>query len=390
MRLKHNSHLAYCTNVHPGNDWTQTFLSLKNDVLAVRRNVCPSDEYAIGLRLSATAAQELSEPQTLLNFRDWLEKENCYVFTINGFPYGNFHGQRVKELAYQPDWTTDERVTYTKLLFDLLVALVPAGVSGSVSTVPGSFKPFINDDGQKNAIRENLYQIYNHIESLSEKHDIDLHLGLEPEPLCLFETTPETIQFFDHLIDGRLDANQILNRIGVNYDTCHLALQYERASESLAMLADNQIRVSKIHLSSALKLRDFSPAALSKLETFCEPTYLHQVIAKKKGDLTTYNYLDLPKAIAARRSEQDKAEEWRIHFHIPLHADPVAPLLSTSDHLLDTLDTIAAQQNRCQHFEMETYTWAVMPEELQTDGVVDQVTREYRWLLSQLAQRNLI
>jgi len=88
------------------------------------------------LRLSDQASRELSDKATLLAFQEWLGRNNCYVFTINGFPYGRFHGRRVKEQVYAPDWTTNERVEYTIRLFDLLAQLVPAGVEGSVSTVP--------------------------------------------------------------------------------------------------------------------------------------------------------------------------------------------------------------------------------------------------------------
>ena len=98
----------------------------------------------IGLRLSNQAARELAEPPTLLAFQKWLGQHGCYVFTINGFPYGRFHGGRVKEQVFAPDWSTRERLDYTNLLFDLLAQLVPAGVEGSVSTLPGSFKEFIH------------------------------------------------------------------------------------------------------------------------------------------------------------------------------------------------------------------------------------------------------
>ncbi|MDQ8186693.1 metabolite traffic protein EboE [Pelagicoccus sp. SDUM812002] len=389
MRLQHQAHLAYCTNVHPGKDWEQTFHSLQNEVLSVRRSVCPDSEYAIGLRLSATAARDLEQPQTLLAFQRWLDKENCYVFTINGFPYGDFHNTRVKENVYLPDWTSPDRLAYTQQLFDLLVQLLPSGVSGSVSTVPGSFKPFNTTPEQLTGMHENLYQVFQHIERLSERHDTDLHLGLEPEPLCLFETTPETIAFFEQFLDQRPDADAIRRRIGVNYDTCHLALQYEDAAKSLDAFTSAGIRISKLHLSSALKIRDFSPKTLSQLDSFCEPTYLHQVLAESTHD-PLYRYLDLPEALEARRSGQDNASEWRIHFHIPLHTDPSSPLLSTSDHLLDALDYVAAHPNTCQHFEMETYTWAVMPGSLHSRSAVDQVTSEYKWLLPQLKQRSLI
>ena len=142
MKLHHSLHLAYCTNVHRGESWAETFRALETYALAVRAQVCPQKPFAIGLRLSERAAVDLSEGDALLQFQRWLEKNNCYVFTINGFPYGNFHDARVKEKVYQPDWTSPERVAYTNLLFDLLAQLLPAGIEGSVSTLPGTFKEF--------------------------------------------------------------------------------------------------------------------------------------------------------------------------------------------------------------------------------------------------------
>jgi hypothetical protein len=140
VRLNHGLHLAYCTNVHRGGDWAETFAGLEQHTLAVRRRVSPGRPYAIGLRLSDTASRELSEPAKLRAFQAWLARNDCYIFTINGFPYGNFHGTRVKEQVSQPDWTTQDRLAYTNRLFDLLAVLVPDGVEASVSTVPVSFK----------------------------------------------------------------------------------------------------------------------------------------------------------------------------------------------------------------------------------------------------------
>ena len=65
-------------------------------------------------------------------------------------------------------------------------------------------------------------------------------------------------------------------------------------------------------------------------------------------------------------------EEWRIHFHIPLHCPPTAWFDNTTDHLLGVLDVLAAQPGLCSHLEMETYTWEVMPPELKSRSVVDQ------------------
>src|SRR5882724_12777437 len=118
MKLNHGLHLAYCTNIHRGETWTETFEALKTYTLAVRNRVAANASYAIGLRLSYRAANELWQGAMLLEFQRWLEQNQCYVFTINGFPYGQFHGKRVKEQVYLPDWTSERRLAYTNLLFE--------------------------------------------------------------------------------------------------------------------------------------------------------------------------------------------------------------------------------------------------------------------------------
>lgn len=357
--------------------------------MRVREQVCPEGEYAIGLRLSASAARELSDPQTLLSFRKWLDARDCYVFTINGFPHGDFHGTRVKEDVYRPDWTTPERVEYTKLIFDILDQIAREGREASVSTVPGSFKRFIDSDEQYQAMYRNLAECAEYIERICDNSGRDMHLGLEPEPLCLFETSSETADFIDALRDSNAgDLDVLKRRIGVNYDACHLAVEYESATESLNRLIDRDIRISKIHLSSALKVADFSESTLSLLEGFCDEVYLHQVVART-GDQPLVRYEDLDIALEARKEGKDRADEWRIHFHIPLHSSPGAPLDSTADHIQDVLDVVQSRPDLCRHYEMETYTWEVLPGDLGTTDVVDQLVKEYQWTLDALEKRGL-
>ena len=79
-----------------------------------------------------------------------------------------------------------------------------------------------------------------------------------------------------------------------------------------------------------------------------------------------------------------EADEWRIHFHIPLHASPGGDLGDTRIHVIDTLFWLSKNPDTCRHLEMETYTWEVMPQELQAGTVVEQVAREYQWTLEQM------
>ncbi|MEZ5299264.1 MAG: metabolite traffic protein EboE [Verrucomicrobiales bacterium] len=392
MHLKHGIQLGYCTNIHRGEGWAETFAALRDYTLRVRDRVAAGEPYGIGLRLGNAAAGELSDPAALAEFRRWLDAENCYVFTINGFPYGKFHGTRVKEQVYAPDWSTPERLAYTIRLFDLLDALLPPGMEGSVSTLPGSFKEFVAADPDRaEAIYANLHACAAHVAALAEKSGRDLHLGLEPEPLGWFETTAETVAFFAEMAQRFPGDDRIARHLGVNYDTCHLAVEFEEPGAALGALRDAGIRMSKLHLSSALRLQP-TAEALARLRDFQEDTYLHQVVMRREGgDLRRFR--DLPPALdfaaAAAAEPAQIGDEWRVHFHIPLHAQPAAPFGDTQAHLLGVLDALTADPSLCRHLEMETYTWEVLPNDLRANNVVDQLEREYRWTLGQLDARGL-
>src|SRR5690242_13933208 len=140
MRLRAGHHLAYSTNVHPGETWAETLRALEQVTVLVRASVAPNDVFGIGLRLSDGAAREPVEPRVINTLRHWLDTNTCYVFTINGFPFGKFHGRPVKERVFQPDWASEERLEYPNRLFEILVRILPNDIDGSLSTLPGSFK----------------------------------------------------------------------------------------------------------------------------------------------------------------------------------------------------------------------------------------------------------
>ena len=395
MRLLHDIQLGYCTNIHRGETWRETFHGLRTYTNEVRKRVAPDVPYGIGLRLGAEAAAELAgDNEERRGFRRWMDQNNCYVFTINGFPYGKFHGGRVKEQVYVPDWTTRERLDYTNLLFDLICELAPQGQSVSVSTLPGSFKEFIQPKtqaGQWEAICGNLISCSKHIEALREQTGRDIHLGLEPEPLGLFETSEESVAFFERLSDGLPEAERLglLRNLGINYDTCHLAVEFEEPARAIGRLRDAGIRISKIHLSSALRLHP-NETSVRGLAAFVEEVYLHQVVVSQRGRIIR-RFRDLPEALEwfSNGSSGDRGDEWRVHFHVPIHAHPEAIFSDTRDHVSGVLELLGKEPGWCQHFEMETYTWEVLPEELRAANVVDQLVAEYGWCLGEFSRVGL-
>lgn len=382
----HQSDLSYCTNIHPAETWKETRTALETHVLAVRDRLraggllAAGAPFAIGLRLSAVAARELLEGGHLPAFKAWLAETNTYVFTINGFPYGSFHGTRVKERVFQPDWTDRARLDYTKDLFKILAAIARPDTGASVSTLPGSHKTFHADEAP---ILTHLIELAGWLDALAAETGIDFHLGLEPEPLGHFENTAETLAFFGRLHAAAPDPETIRRRIGLNYDACHFALEYDEAAPSLDALQAAGIRISKIHLSSALALDPRDPAALAAISPFDEPVYFHQALLRAaNGGITRFP--DLPDFFAATaEGTADPAafEEMRVHFHIPLDAEPAPPLRSTRDQTREVLAWRAANPSACAHYEIETYTWSVLPDHLQRP-VDEQIAGEYAWVLA--------
>lgn len=394
MQLKNQIHLGYCTNIHRGETWDETFAGLATHTDAVRQRVAPDEPYGLGLRLSAEAAGTLAESGSKDKFRRWLGETGSYLYTVNGFPFGKFHGGRVKEQVYAPDWSTRERLDYTILLFELLDDLAPPGSEISVSTLPGSYKAFIHPEteaDQWEAIISNLRQCSLAIDRLRDVSGRDIHLGLEPEPLGLFEDSKESVSFFERLVDGlsESETERLLQNIGINYDTCHLAIEYEEPGAAISRLRDNDIRISKIHLSSALKVIP-EAALMPRLEAFQDEVYLHQVLVRRGGRVAE-RFEDLPDALAWAGSvgTDDLGDEWRIHFHVPIHAEPAPGFDTTRDHLVGTLDLVGSDPELCRHFEMETYTWEVLPESMRSGDVVDQLVAEYGWCLDQFARVGL-
>ena len=373
MKISNHAHLAYCTNVHRGNSWAETFDSLEKYVMEVRRKVAPNDRFAIGLRLGAEAARELSDNDKISHFADGLIKMMPMYLQSMAFPTVIFMVPGLKN-RYTARIGHSPKTGLHPPSFTILEQLLEPGEEGSVSTLPGSFKEFLPNHDIPEVMIKNLDACSLKIEELSVPKNLDLHLGMEPEPLGMFETTPETITFFDHLFEKASNEEIARKRIGVNYDCCHLAVEFEDAHEGLDSLVTHGIRLSKLHLSSALTAKP-TEKNLQRLRDFIEPVYLHQVALGKEGKCV-WGFKDLDLALQSQKTGNlPDADEWRIHFHVPLHASPGGDLGDTRIHVIDTLFWLSKNPDACRHLEMETYTWEVMPKELQAGTVIEQVAR---------------
>ncbi len=395
----HGAHLTYCTNIHRGETWADTFAALQRHLPLVKSQVSPRQTMGVGLRLSAIAAHTLADPAELEPFRDFLARNGLYVFTINGFPYGPFHGVRVKEQVYQPDWRTPERLAYSNELADLLVALMPKDLDldGSISTVPGTFRPIGAEAGAVAGIVEHLLQHAVHLVSMRERTGRTIALALEPEPMCFLETTEEAVSFFEQYMFCRAAVTRFASltglsataaeaalrrHLGLCLDVCHAAVEFEDVTASLARVRAAGLDIPKLQLSAALKVPVVGRETQAQLQQFDDGVYLHQVVERSKGGQLR-RYLDL--APAFQEIERGQGAEWRVHCHVPVFMDTL-PTLGTTQDVLKQILALHAASPISRHLEVETYTFDVLPPELRQVDAAIAIARELNWVRSQLAQ----
>ncbi|MGN8055884.1 metabolite traffic protein EboE [Pedobacter sp. 22163] len=393
-----SGHLTFCTNIYAGENWMAHFAVLKDSFPVLKAQLSPEAPMGIGLRLSNLASIELLQENHLETFKQWLEQEGGYVFTMNGFPYGGFHHTRVKDQVHAPDWTTRDRVEYTLRLAEILSLLLPEGMDGGISTSPLSYKPWFKAalEREKATVTASTHilEVAEGLAKIHKKTDKIIHLDIEPEPDGFLESGPEFINWFENelLPIGKtyfsdrpgLNANDAENLIKMHirlcYDVCHFAIGYEPHIAIIDELQEKGIQIGKIQISAALKAKIPSSvsertAVLDQLGRFDEPTYLHQVIARK-NDGSLLRYPDLADALSEGKNPE--VEEWRAHFHVPIFVEDMGLIQSTQSDITEVLN-LQKSKPFTAHLEVETYTWEVLPTALKAP-LNDSIIRELAWV----------
>lgn len=398
MRIgpKGAQHLSYCTNIHPGETWSETRENLGRYLPAVKAQLSPHAPFGVGLRLSAAAAREVGNPRMLAETAALLEAAGLYVFTINGFPYGDFHGRPVKENVYLPDWRSGERLRYTNLLADILARLLPEGVSGSISTVPGAFRREIRGVRDVALMAEAMLSHVEYLVHLERERHCCIALALEPEPCCYLETIEEAVRFYEEwlLAPAALEklamrtdlgtaavAEEAVRRhLGICLDLCHAAVEFEHPLGAVAMLRGAGIPVPKVQLSAGLRLPRVCQEGMARLREFADPVFLHQVVERNGAGLR--RYVDLHEAFDSF-DEAAGDREWRVHFHVPIFRQDLGMFATTRDFV----EALLREHRRTPvtaHFEVETYSFDVLPEQYRDEDIVTSIVRELDWARAHL------
>ncbi len=380
-------------NVHRGETWQEVLAALKEKTLLIRDRVSsPQKAFGLGLRLSHEAAKSLEQKAQREILQRFLKKHNLYVFTINGFPYGFFHGRPVKQEVYRPDWRSPARRDYTIMLAYILAGLLPEDMEGSISTVPCSYKSWIHTEEEVLLMVRMIMDCVAKLSEIKERSGKTIHIGLEPEPDCFLENTSDIIKFFKgpvnsygrkYLADSRecglTEAGEMIKRhLGACLDTCHIAVQFEDPLQSLTTLVEHQIRISKVQISAALEVHP-SQKVNKELASLADPIYLHQI--KEKGqNKSIKSYPDLKDALENQIKEGVKQ---RIHYHVPVYWEGRKDFRSTSFTL--KADFWKALCNgAAAHVEIETYTFDAWPAEIKKFDLIDIISEEYKWTIKHL------
>jgi sugar phosphate isomerase/epimerase len=389
-------HLTYCTKIHPGHGLKDLMANLQEYAPALKARLAPDRPFGLGLRLSATECRELLTGDHLAAFQDFLAQNDLYVFTLNGFPYGDLTGPTVKSQIFAPDWRDEARVSYTLDLIEILRRLLPAGAEGSISTTPLSYKAWIKPGDLESwaQITRNLVRVVAKLAEIKMDEGKWIHLDLEPEPDGLLERSEEVSDFFsgwlltagarclsENLHTDLFSARRrVLDHIQVCLDTCHLAVEYEDPETALDNLAAAGIGVGKVQITAGLEVElpeetARREAVTRQLQPFTCSPYLHQVIGQT-GDDRRLRFPDLAPALP--HLTHNAGTCYRIHYHMPLYVEQYRHLASTCD---DTRTVLSLLKDRrfTRHLEIETYTWEWLPPDLKLE-LLDSLHLEYLWV----------
>jgi hypothetical protein len=390
-------HLTYSTLVHPGDDWPQMWDSLTTYVPKVKSRIAHNQRFGVSLRLSANSADTLVNSRAERDkLKKFLGDNNMYLYTVNAFPYGAFKGTVVKEQVYEPDWRSEERTRYTQNVADILADVTEPDISPSIQSAPLGFKPRVTGSDVVASFTNHVLRVAAHLVALEARTGRTVTLALEPEPYCFLETTDETVEYFTkHLYSGAAaetlaklaqipisEAHVALRRhVGIVFDICHQAVEYENIAECLQKLVDAGIPIFKLQEAAALHVPNVTQEIVDTLKRYAQTIYLTQTVEKKNGKLT--RFLNLEDAFAAWDKDPGP-REWRTHFHVPVFLEEIGPFRTTRFAIEDALRFHKARPLSRQ-LEIETYTWDVLPDNLKTGDIVDYVCRELDWVRGQLS-----
>ena len=379
---------GYCTNIHAGLDRASIEANLRQHSGVVRRQL-GWDQLGIGLWIPQRAAHEIATDTK--SFAKLLGELGLNPYTMNGFPFDNFHGDRVKHAVYQPAWWERARVDYTVQLAEILAAILPDETQvGSISTLPLGWP---SGDPATDQLRieksgEHLREVAKCLRKIRRRTGKRITLAIEPEPGCLLDHSHDAVQFFQQHLVGDTEREHL----SICHDVCHAAVMMESQSDVLDAYRRAEIEVGKVQVSSGIAVHWDAMAsarqheALEQIRGFAEDRYLHQT-GRRVADGSFALVEDLPDLLPKRVAANEPAtgdQLWTIHFHVPIFLDRIGNLSTTQSDIDEAFHVMHGDEapSFTGHFEVETYAWTVLPESMRRGSVNDEIEKEMRWAIN--------
>ncbi|NND98945.1 MAG: metabolite traffic protein EboE [Pirellulaceae bacterium] len=411
--------VGYCTNVHAGIDLPAIQANLDQYAVAVRDHLLqdasdttaglrPDQPLGVGLWIPDAASRELAGGTAAVDFASFLQDRQLNAFTINGFPFDNFHQDVVKHRVYLPTWGHRERLEYTQRLADILCKILPDSQAvGSISTLPIGWPHNPNDDSGISAAADlheraggHLREMADYLAGLESRTGRRIVVAIEPEPGCVLDTTDDVIEFFDRHLPDKNHRRYLT----VCHDVCHAAVMMERQAEVIGRFAAAGIGIGKVQVSSAIVAMWQSMSvgrraeALEQLAKFAEDRYLHQT-GRRDIDGQFSLAEDLPELIRQAREippESFGDDRWVVHFHVPIFLERFGHLTTSHDDVRECLRTLIGDRGSKSeseftaaeftgHLEVETYAWTVLPDTMRKRALADDIAGEIQWLTEVIA-----
>ncbi len=376
MKISRDKDLCYCFNVFDKDSAHPFSADFRGRIRAIKSAIFAGDNkpFGIGLWLNEEKLRAFTSESAIRNLRELLVAENFYVFTLNAFPYSSFHGSPVKENVYLPDWRSEERLEYSMASADLLSRILPEETEGSISTVPGGYKKFISKrDFAK--IASNILRMNEHLKRIFSNTGKKIRLAIEFEPDCVWEKAEDFVEFRAKYLSS---LNELGNFIGVCYDCSHAEVVGANLDADIKLLGTANTDIVKFQISAALSA--YLPDAKFALAKFADNIYLHQTSLLRDGEIVR-RYPDLPELLA-----QDETGEIVSHYHLPIFFESDASnIIHTKKNILARLLELANNDLiQCQHLEIETYTYSVLPKDIFNASIDEMIIREYSYLIKKI------
>ncbi len=376
--LLNNKHITYCSNIFKEKN-TKKLINKLNEYIFFIKKKLKIKKISLGLCLSNEIVKNLLKYENAENFTNWLKYNQIYLSSINGFVYQNFHTRHIKEKIYYPDWSSLKRLNYTQKIIDFLLKIQNNTNDISISTLPISFKNWMNNRNKKYIY---FYSSINFIKIVKKLISIKkyIHIDIEPEPGCLIESIQEFYNFYYKWLKKIYMQNKnnkysnLKKHITLCYDICHALVSYDSYQNII-----KKIKIGKVQISSAIEIINNDTNRISNINELSflnESNFLHQNTTIDKNNKIIKKNIDINLLINKPIPLDTKT---RIHCHMPIYLKKYNNLIITQQETKNILIDILKNLN-VKHIELESYTYNMILKQKKLNSILKEYLLIIKWL----------